>query len=91
MRNYLYFCEKYLTNVICVLFLETKRYKLYLFLLSAIALLPTGLSAKTCSVTLNVDDPAALSATLSGNPVELSAGANILTYEGDGYMPVDKT
>lgn len=86
MRNYLYFCEKYLTNVICVLFLETKMYKLYLFLLSAIALLPTGLSAKTCSVTLNVDDPAALSATLSGNPVELSAGANVLTYEGDGYM-----
>lgn len=60
-------------------------YKLYFFLLSAVALLPAALGAKTCSVTLNVDNPAVLSATFQGNPVELSAGANVLTFEGDGY------
>ncbi len=60
-------------------------YKLYFFLLSVVALLPAALGAKTCSVTLNVDNPAVLSATFQGNPVELSAGANVLTFEGDGY------
>lgn len=65
-------------------------YKLYFFLLSVIVLLPTELCARPCSVTLNVDNPAVLSATFEGTPVELSAGANVLTFEGDGYMQSTK-
>lgn len=44
------------------------------------------INAAECSVTLNIDNPANVSATLEGEPLVLAAGDNVVSFEGDGYI-----
>ncbi|MDE6498295.1 MAG: hypothetical protein K2L21_06525 [Muribaculaceae bacterium] len=59
--------------------------KLYATVLVAVMAVVSAFQASAESITVNVDDPAAVTLTLAGQTLNISAGDNVVEYDPNGY------